>query len=88
MKKLDMLSVFLFIISIVVLGFALFTTVGDLFSGPVMIVICVIFPIIGLFIALKSHKSTLKVFGIAGNSFVLLFSVVVPLASTFFWNQP
>lgn len=82
-----MLSVFLFTISIVVLGFSLFTTVGDLFSGPVMIVICVIFPIIGLLIALKSHKSTLKVFGIAGNLLVLLFSIFIPLASTFFWNQ-
>jgi len=88
MKKLGFVSVVIFIISMLVLGFSLFATNGDLFSGPVMITICVILPIIGLISALKSKKGVLKVFGIVGNLLILLFSVVIPFVSTLFWNQP
>jgi hypothetical protein len=88
MKKLGIISVVMFLVSILVLGSALFTNNGNPYSGTVMIAICVILPIIGLFTAFKSNKGTLKVVGIIGNLIVLLFSVIIPFVSTLFWNQP
>ncbi|OIK08325.1 hypothetical protein [Bacillus sp. MUM 13] len=88
MKKLSLISIVAFLVSVIVLGRSLLTTSGDLFSGPVMIAICIILPIIGLLAALISNKGALKLIGITGNSLVLLFSVIVPAVTTLFWNQP
>ncbi|SFC95011.1 hypothetical protein SAMN05443252_109104 [Bacillus sp. OV322] len=88
MKKLSLISIVAFLVSVFVLGRSLLTTSGDLFSGPVMIAICIILPIIGLLAALISNKGALKFIGITGNSLILLFSVIVPAVSTLFWNQP
>ncbi|MGF3104594.1 hypothetical protein [Rossellomorea sp. DUT-2] len=86
MKKYGLLSVLFFLAGFSVYFISMFLT-GDLFSGKVMIMIVIVLPVIGLILGLKG-KGGFKTFGIIGNSFILLLSVVVPLVSTFFWNQP
>ncbi|MFI8575303.1 hypothetical protein ACIGEL_06275 [Rossellomorea aquimaris] len=86
MKKYGLLSVLFFLAAFSIYIISMFIT-GDLFSGKVMIMIVIVLPMIGLKLGLKA-KGGFKTFGIIGNSFILLISVVVPLVSIFFWNQP
>lgn len=80
------LSVVFFIIPVVVYVISFMS--GDLFSGPVMISICLILPFIGLILGILTKGRGLKLTGIIGNSLILLVTGVIPLVvSLFFWNQ-
>lgn len=86
MKNLGIISVSLFVISLLVYVAWFFNE--NLFSAPAIIVIVIVLPLIGLIGAFFSKKNSLKVVGIAGNLLVLVFSVIIPLTSTLFWNHP
>lgn len=86
LKKLSVLSVGIFLISIIIFGIWFFDE--SAFSDPVIIFFSVILPVIGLTAAFLSKKGALKIVGFVGNLVVLLFSVILPAASTLFWNQP
>jgi uncharacterized membrane protein YqjE len=85
MRKLGIISVAAFVISLTVYATWFFNE--DLFSNSA-IIIAVVFPIIGLITAFFSKKQSLKIVGLIGNSLVLLCAVVIPFASILFWNQP
>lgn len=85
MKKLGIISIALFLISLLVFGVWFFDE--QALNGTFAMIVAIIFPIIGLFTAFKS-KGALKIIGVFGNAFVLTFSVVLPALSTLFWNQP
>lgn len=88
MNKYGLISIFTFLISGLVYFSSMFNGSGEeILSGPGMILLVIVLPFIGLFIAFKS-KGLLKAAGITGNCLILLFSAVLPYASTFFWNQP
>ncbi|UPO88351.1 hypothetical protein [Niallia sp. Man26] len=81
------LTVIFFIIPVVVYGISFFGR--DLFSGTVMIAICIVLPIIGLILGILSKGKGLKLTGIIGNSLILLVTGVIPLVvRLLFWNQP
>ncbi|MFT8323110.1 MAG: hypothetical protein ABF649_19765 [Bacillus sp. (in: firmicutes)] len=86
MNKLNIISVSIFAISLLVYTAWFFNE--DLFSNSVIIVIGMILPIIGLIVAFLGTKSLLKIIGITGNFIVLFWSVIIPLTSIVFWNQP
>jgi hypothetical protein len=86
MKQYGLMSVLFFLAAFSVYFISMFIT-GDLFSGKAMILIVIVLPIIGLVLGFKG-KGGFKTFGIIGNSLILLISVVIPLVSTLFWNQP
>jgi len=83
MKNLGILSVIFFIIPVIVYVLSMS---GDLFAGPVMILICIAMPILGLFFGFGTKNKALKITGIIGNSLILLVTGVIPLISLFFWN--
>lgn len=85
MKKLGMVSVGLFAISIIVYGAWFFNE--SAYDGKGVLLLAVLLPVIGLITAFKA-KGFLKAVGILGNSLVLLLAVIIPAASTLFWNQP
>lgn len=85
MKKLGMASVSLFIISIVVYGSWFFNE--SAYNGKGVLLLAVLLPVIGLITALKA-RGFLKAVGLLGNTLVLLWVVIIPAASTLFWNQP
>ncbi|WP_050615044.1 hypothetical protein [Bacillus testis] len=85
MKKAGIISIVAFLISLLVYSVWFFNE--DLFSKSAMI-IAVILPIIGIITALYTKKKSLKIVGLLGNSFVLFWAVVLPFASTLFWNTP
>ncbi|WP_142919870.1 hypothetical protein [Peribacillus glennii] len=58
------------------------------FSDPVIIFFSVILPLTRLTAVLLSKKGAIKIVGFVVNLVVLLFSVILPAASTLFWNQP
>ncbi|PLT27816.1 hypothetical protein [Peribacillus deserti] len=86
MKKLGLISVVISIISIY--GYANWFFNENSFSGGVWICMAIILPMIGLIAAFLSKRGVLKVAGIIGNFFVLLFSVILPALAMLFWNQP
>ncbi|MBT2643475.1 hypothetical protein J7I80_14630 [Bacillus sp. ISL-41] len=85
MRKSGIISVAAFLISLIVYGAWFFNE--DLFSKSAMI-IAVVLPIIGIITAFFTKKKSLKIVGVIGNSLVLLWAVVIPYASTLFWNTP
>jgi uncharacterized membrane protein YqjE len=85
MKKSGIVSVAAFIISLVIYAAWFFNE--NLFSNSAMIAALVL-PIIGLITAFFTKKKSLKIVGLLGNSLVLLWAVIVPLASMLFWSQP
>lgn len=85
MKKLGMASVGLFIISIVVYGSWFFNE--SAYNRKGVLLLAVLLPVIGLITAFKA-RGFLKAVGILGNTLVLLGVVIIPAASTLFWNQP
>ncbi len=86
MKKLGFISVVSFAISF--LGYSAWFFNEDLFSNSIIIFIGLILPLIGLITGFFSKKKSLKIVGILGNFLVLLWAVILPLASTLFWSQP
>lgn len=84
-EKLGLMSVLLFVVSALVYVISMFIT--DLFSGPAMILLAIVIPIIGLTLAFRG-KGGLKTVGIIGNSLVLLIAGIIPAVSTLFWNTP
>lgn len=85
MKKSGIISVVAFFISLIVYASWFFNE--ELFSKSVMILV-VVLPFIGIITALFSKNKSLKIVGLLGNSLVLIWAVVIPLASTLFWNTP
>lgn len=85
MIKSGVISIAAFLISLAVYTIWFFN--GDLFSKSVMI-LAIALPIIGLITALKTKKRSLKIVGLVGNAFVLLWAIVIPFVSTLFWNTP
>lgn len=85
MRKSGIISVTAFLISLMV--YAAWFINEDLFSKSA-IVIAVVLPIIGIITAFFTKKKSLKILGLLGNSLVLLWAVVIPFASTLFWNTP
>lgn len=85
-RRLGLLSVLLFVVSALVYIITMFIT-GDLFSGPVMLIVEIVLPIIGLFLAFKSSGG-FKIIGIVGNVIILFIAGIIPAISTFFWNTP
>jgi hypothetical protein len=85
MRKFGLISVTAFLISLMVYGAWFFNE--DLFPKSAM-VIAVVLPIIGIITAFFTKKNSLKITGLLGNLFVLLWAVVIPFASTLFWNTP
>lgn len=85
MLKYGVISIAAFLISLGVYTTWFFNE--DLFSKSVMI-IAIALPIIGIITALLTKKKSLKIVGLVGNAFVLLWAVVIPFASTLFWNTP
>lgn len=85
MRKSGIISIVLFLISLMVYAVWFFNE--DLFSKSAMI-IAVLLPIIGIITAFFTKKKSLKIVGLLGNSLVLLWAVVIPFASTLFWNTP
>lgn len=83
--KSGIISIVAFIISLMVYVAWFFNE--NLFSNSAMI-IAIVLPIIGIISALLTKKKTLKIVGLVGNSFVLLWAVVIPFASILFWNTP
>lgn len=86
MKNFGVISVLLFLISLIVFGISFFS--GDLFSGPVMIVFSIVLPLIGFIMALLSKSSGSRTVGVVGNAIILIVAGVIPAVSTIFWNQP
>ncbi|WLR41612.1 hypothetical protein LC087_12060 [Bacillus carboniphilus] len=77
----------IFLMSLLVYASEFFTD-EDLFPGPLLMFSVTILPVIGLVASLKS-KGIIKVIGIIGNSFILVWAVILPtIVTTFFWNQP
>ncbi|WP_043929810.1 hypothetical protein [Bacillus sp. EB01] len=85
MRKSGIISVAAFLISLMVYTAWFFN--DDLFSKSAML-IAVVLPIIGIITAFFTKKKSLKIVGLLGNSLVLLWAVVIPFASTLFWNTP
>lgn len=85
MKKLGMASVGLFVISLLVYGSWFFNE--SAYNGKGVMLIATLLPVIGLLTAFNA-KGALKTVGIIGNSLVLMWAVIIPFASTLFWNQP
>ncbi|MGP1908027.1 hypothetical protein ACTSEZ_07630 [Metabacillus sp. JX24] len=85
MRKSGIISITAFLISLIVYASWFFNE--DLFSNSAMIIAGVL-PIIGIITALLTKITSLKVAGLVGNSFVLLWAVVIPIVSTLFWNTP
>lgn len=85
MRKTGIISIAAFLISLMVYAAWFFNE--DLFSKSAM-VIAVVLPIIGIITAFFTKKKSLKIVGILGNSLVLLWALVIPFASTLFWNTP
>lgn len=85
MRKPGIISVIAFLLSLMVYAAWFFNE--DLFSKSAMI-IAVILPIIGIITAFFTKKKSLKIVGLLGNSLVFLWAVVIPFASTLFWNTP
>ena len=85
MRKSGIISITAFLISMLVYTAWFFNE--DLFSNSAIIIAGVL-PIIGIMTALLTKITSLKVAGLVGNSFVLLWAVVIPTASTLFWNTP
>lgn len=85
-QKSGLISVLIFVISALVYFVSMFIT-GDLFSGPVMIIIAIVLPVIGLVLAFKGNGG-LKRVGIVGNVLVLFIAGIIPAVSTIFWNTP
>ena len=83
--KTGILSIIFFIIPIVV--YVVSMAGGDLFFGPVMILLCIGLPVLGLFLGIGTKVKSLKITGIIGNSLILLVTGVIPLISMYFWNQ-
>ncbi|MGF7535319.1 hypothetical protein AAGG74_16845 [Bacillus mexicanus] len=86
MKNYGVISVLLFLISLIVFGISFFS--GDLFSGPVMIFFSIVIPLIGFIMAFLSKNTGLRIVGIVGNAIILIVAGVIPAISTMFWNQP
>jgi len=85
MKKFGFISVTVFLISLMVYAAWFFNE--DLFSKSAMI-IAVLLPIVGIITAFFTNEKSLKIVGLLGNSLVLLWALVIPFASTLFWNTP
>lgn len=85
MKKFGFISVTDFLISLMVYAAWFFNE--DLFSKSAMI-IAVLLPIVGIITAFFTNEKSLKIVGLLGNSLVLLWALVIPFASTLFWNTP
>lgn len=85
MKNSGIISVAVFVISLIVYATWFFSE--NLFSKSAMIIV-VVLPIIGIIIALFEQKKSLKIVGIMGNSLLLLWTVVIPFASALLWNTP
>ncbi|MEK3808473.1 hypothetical protein MHB63_18285 [Bacillus sp. FSL H8-0547] len=85
MRKSGIISITAFLISLILYASWFFNE--DLFSNSAMIIAGVL-PIIGIITALLTQITSLKIAGLVGNSFVLLWVVVIPIASTLFWNTP
>ncbi|MGX1193434.1 hypothetical protein [Metabacillus sp. SLBN-84] len=85
MRKSGIISITAFLISLILYASWFFNE--DLFSNSAMIIAGVL-PIIGIITALLTQIASLKIAGLVGNSFVLLWVVVIPIASTLFWNTP
>ncbi|WP_117170054.1 hypothetical protein [Paraliobacillus sediminis] len=85
MRKSGIISVAAFLISLII--YAAWFLNADLFSKSAMILV-VALPIIGIITAFFTNSKTLKTVGLLGNSLLFLWAVVIPLASTLFWNTP
>lgn len=85
MRQSGILSVAAFLISLMVYAAWFFNE--DLFSKSAM-VIAVVLPFIGIIAAFFTKKKSLKIVRLLGNSLVLLWAVIIPFASTLFWNTP
>jgi uncharacterized membrane protein YqjE len=81
MRKSGIISIAAFLISLTVYVVWFFNE--DLFSKSAVIIV-VVLPIIGIITALLTKKKSLKIVGLIGNSFVLLWAVVIPFASLYF----
>jgi hypothetical protein len=81
----SMSSVILFVVSFLI--YSMWFSFESLFNDPLALIIGIGFPVAGLLIAFRG-KGKLKVVGILGNIFVITFIVIIPVASTLFWNQP
>ncbi|WP_108670960.1 hypothetical protein [Peribacillus acanthi] len=88
MKKYGLLSVLIFLVSSLIYVVSMFNVSGvAVLSGPMMILLVMILPFVGILVAFKA-KGGLKAAGIIGNSLLFFISAVIPFASTLFWNQP
>ncbi|MCO4850035.1 hypothetical protein [Bacillus vallismortis] len=86
MKHSGDISILFFLISLMVFGMSFFN--GDLFSGPVMIFLSIVLPLIGFIVALVSKSGRTKVVGLIGNTIIFIGAGVIPAVSTLFWNKP
>lgn len=86
MKRFGLISVLMFLVSALVYFISMFVT-GDLFSGPVMILLAIAIPAIGLVLAFKANGGY-KTVGIIGNSLILFVAGIIPAVSALFWNTP
>lgn len=47
-----------------------------------------VLPVIGLLLGIPGKKGFFKTGGLIGNSLIAFVTIVIPYASTLFWNEP
>lgn len=47
-----------------------------------------VLPVIGLVLGIVDKKGIFKTFALVGNSLIVFVTIVIPYASTLFWNEP
>ena len=82
MNKYGVFSVVLFIIATLVYLTSIFVS-DKLFPDPVLILLTIIVPFIGILCALKDTNKA-RAFGVVANSLVLIFSGIIPALVTLF----
>ncbi|MFT8323748.1 MAG: hypothetical protein ABF649_23215, partial [Bacillus sp. (in: firmicutes)] len=47
-----------------------------------------VLPVVGLVLGIVGKKGLFKIGGLIGNSLIAFVTIIIPYASTLFWNEP
>lgn len=47
-----------------------------------------VLPVVGLVLGIVGKKGFFKIGGLIGNSLIAFVTIIIPYASTLFWNEP